>query len=273
MSTNYLTPKTMKKSVIGFLLLLNSISMFANQPDLSTVLINQDEKGKCFLQIYASLTAFEGEIDYKYSKNAYKTPEEFRALVIEHFKKNVLFICNTTDTLKYGKPIVLLGHETKLVVEVFGFPENIRSMYFKNTMFMDTPHNQSSLMMVKKGLPKQLYILNNENKQQINLVLENEKWESIAANASVSLLVWLSIIGLLLCIMLFFKRFKPAFGSKKYLLILFLSTAAFAQNNKQDIRGIVTDKLSQRPYDTKSVSLNTSYQFGIYPNFIYTLQY
>ena len=92
MSTDFLNPTTMKKNIIWVLLLFNSISILAHQSDLSTVLISQDEKGKCFLQIYSSLTAFEGEIDYKYSKNAYKTPEEFRTLVIEHFKKNVLFI-------------------------------------------------------------------------------------------------------------------------------------------------------------------------------------
>ena len=248
MLTNFFNPKIMKINKIGILLLFNCISIFAHQQDLSTVLISQDEKGRCFLQISSSLTAFEGEIDYKYSKNAYKTPEEFRALVIDHFKKNVLFICNEKDTLKFGKPIVLLGHETKLVVEVFGFPENSRSMYFKNTMFRNTPHNQSSLMIVKKGLPNQLYVLNDENKQQINLVLENGKWESTSANSDESMsliLFWGFIVVLLLSLILFLYRFKPAFVSKKFLLLLFLSTASFAQNNKQNIRGTVIDKLSQ----------------------------
>jgi hypothetical protein len=250
MLTDFLNPTTMKKNIMWILLLFNSVFLFAHQSDLSTVLISQDQNGKCFLQIYSSLNAFEGEIDYKYSKNAYKTPEEFRGLVIDHFKKNVLFICNEKDTLKFGKPIVLLGHETKLVVEVFGFPENSKSMYFKNTMFMNTPHNQSSLMIVKKGLPQQLYILNNENKQQINLVLKNGKWESTAANSDESMspfLFWGSIVVVLLSLILFLKGFKPTFGPKTILLLLFLSTATFAQNNKQNIRGIVIDKLSQTP--------------------------
>ena len=192
--------------------LFTSISIQAHQLDLSTVLISQDEKGKCFLQIYSSLSAFEGEIDYKYSMNAYKTPEEFRALVIEHFKKNVLFICNEKDTLKFGKPIVLLGHETKLVVELFGFPETIRSRYFKNKMFMNTPHNQSSLIVLKKGLPNQLYVLNDENKQEIDLVLENGKWQSNTSILNLSMapfLFWGSVLVLLLSIILLFRRFKP----------------------------------------------------------------
>ena len=249
----------MKKNIIWVLLLFNSISILAHQSDLSTVMISQDEKGKCFLQIYSSLTAFEGEIDYKYSKNAYKTPEEFKALVIEHFKKNVLFICNEKDTIKFGKPIVLLGHETKLVVEVFGFPENSRSMYFKNAFFMNTPNNQSSLIILKKGLPNQLFVLNNGNKQQIDLVLENGKWESTAANSNLSMspfLFWGSIVVLLLSLTLFFKRFIPAFGSKKFLLLILLSTASFAQNNKQNIRGTLIDKLSQTYTFTTKISNN-----------------
>ena len=256
----------MKRNIIGILLLFTSISIFAHQSDLSTVMISKDEKGKCFLQIYSSLTAFEGEIDYKYSKNAYKTPEEFRALAIEHFKKNVLFICNEKNTLKFGKPIVLLGHETKLVVEIFGFPENIKSMYFKNTMFMDIPNNQSSLIILKKGLPKQRFILNNENKQQIDLVLEDGKWESTAANSNLSMslfLFWGSIVVLLLCFMLFFKRFIPALGSKKFLLILFLSTASLAQNNKQNIRGIVIDKLSHTPLVGATIQIINTDKYAI----------
>ncbi|WP_281323993.1 hypothetical protein [Flavobacterium sp. IMCC34518] len=248
MLTNYFNPKTTKKYTIRILFLFYSFSIFAHQPDLSTVMIYQDETGKCFLQFYSSLTAFEGEVDYKYSKNAYKTPEEFRALVIAHFNKSVLFICNAKDTLKFGKPQVLLGHETKLVAEVFGFPKKITSMYFKNTLFMDIPHNQSSLIILKKGLPNQLFVLNNENKQEINLVLENGKWKSTAANSDKAmspLFFWGLLIVLLLSIVLFFKRIKPTLGAKKLLFLLFLSTATFAQNNKQNIRGIVIDKLSQ----------------------------
>jgi hypothetical protein len=212
MSTNFFNTKAIRINCIGIMFLFTSISIQAHQLDLSTVLISQDEKGKCFLQIYSSLSAFEGEIDYKYSMNAYKTPEEFRALVIEHFKKNVLFICNEKDTLKFGKPIVLLGHETKLVVELFGFPENIRSMYFKNKMFMNTPHNQSSLIVLKKGLPNQLYVLNDENKQEIDLVLENGKWQSNTSILNLSMapfLFWGSVLVLLLSIILLFRRFKP----------------------------------------------------------------
>ena len=45
---------------------------------------------------------------------------------------------------------------------------------------------------------------------------------------------------------------------KKYLVLLFLSTALFAQNNKQTIRGTATDKLSQTPLIGATVQITTS---------------
>ena len=45
---------------------------------------------------------------------------------------------------------------------------------------------------------------------------------------------------------------------KKILLLLFLSTALFGQNNKQNIRGIVIDKLSQTPISGATIQINNS---------------
>lgn len=45
---------------------------------------------------------------------------------------------------------------------------------------------------------------------------------------------------------------------KKYLLILLISIVAFGQNNKQNIRGIVIDKLAQTPIIGANVQINNS---------------
>ena len=45
---------------------------------------------------------------------------------------------------------------------------------------------------------------------------------------------------------------------KKYLLLLFISAATFAQNNKQNIRGFVIDKLSQTPINGAKIQINNS---------------
>jgi hypothetical protein len=164
------------KQCLFFMALFVSFASYAHQPDVSTAVLSKTDDGKYILQITSSLSAFEGEIDYLYSKGAYKTPEDFIKLVVDHFNKNVFFIVNEKDTLKFGKPLVLLGHESKLVVEVLNFPKNINSFYFRNTMFKDMPHNQMAVMMLIEGFPKEQYILANENEQTIQLELKEGAW-------------------------------------------------------------------------------------------------
>jgi len=94
--------------IVLFTLMAFSYQVRAHQPELSTLMFYEDKKGRCFLQVSSSLTAFEGEIDYHYSKNAYKTPQEFKDLVADYFKKNVLFVFNERDTLKFGEIQVLI---------------------------------------------------------------------------------------------------------------------------------------------------------------------
>ena len=208
MQTNY--SKTKNSLILIGLFLFQFLPSFAHQPDLSTMMLYQDESGRSFLQIYSSLTAFEGEIDYKFSKNSYKTPEEFKLLVIKHFKQNFIFVLNSKDTLTFGQPQVILGHETKLVAEVFGFPKNINELLIKNQMFMDIPSNQSTAILLQKGLPYEQFTLNNDNQQQIKLKLIDGNWQP--DDSTDFKFNYLYIIGSLLLLMLgilfFFRRLK-----------------------------------------------------------------
>jgi hypothetical protein len=200
-----------KKNLILFgLFFFRLLPCFAHQPDMSTMMLYQDEKGRSFLQIYSSLTAFEGEIDYKFSKNAYKTAEQFKSLVIKHFEKNVFFILNSKDTLRFGQPKVILGHETKLVCEVFGFPKNTSELLIKNAMFKNIPNNQSMVILLQKGLPHEQFTLNNDNQQQINLKLINGSWQpNVSTNFKSNYLyiIVLFVLLILVIFILYYKRF------------------------------------------------------------------
>jgi len=124
--------------VISILIIaLMSINLYAHQPDISTSVLSKTAEGQYILQVTSALTAFDGQVDYIYSKGAYNTPDEFKELVIDHFRANVSFIVNQKDTLEFANPIVILGHETKLIVEVKNVPKKIKSVSFKNTMFKD----------------------------------------------------------------------------------------------------------------------------------------
>ena len=159
--------------VVGFLFVVNIAN--AHSPDLSSFMI-YEQNGKFLLLIKSSLTAFEGEIDYHYGKNAYKTPEEFIQLVVEHFRKNSLLIINN-DTIGFQNLQVQIGHETTLFAELAIEPENFKSFFIRNTMFNDMPNNQTELILTTKGLPQKQYILYNGNDHQIALRVEDGKWE------------------------------------------------------------------------------------------------
>lgn len=211
MSTNYL--KTKNSWILIGLFLFRFLPSFAHQPDLSTMMLYQDEQGRSFLQIYGALTAFEGEIDYIYSEKSYKTPEQFKQLVLKHFKKNVFFIINSNDTLRLERPQVILGHETKVVCEVFGFPKKINELMIKNSMFIDIPNNQSLVILLQKGLPVQQFKLNNSNQQQVNLKLTDGNWELVYLY-QYNFNYWVVIIVISLVFLgsfiLYKKRFKKA---------------------------------------------------------------
>ena len=166
--------------------------LFAHSPDLSSMMI-YEQNGKYFLAIKSSLTAFEGEIDYHFNKNAYKTPEEFQQLVSQHFQKNCLLIINN-DTIKFINPTVVLGHETTVFAELLNVPDKFNSLYVRNTVFKDMPNNMCELILTLKGLPQKQYILTNENKQEVKLRVENDNWEVEETNASFfkssNLLLW-----------------------------------------------------------------------------------
>jgi hypothetical protein len=139
-----------------------------------------EQNGKYFLVIKSSLIAFEGEVDYLFGKNAYKTPEEFQLLVIKHFQNNCLVIIND-DTFKLSNPKVLLGHETTVFAELLNAPTKFNSIYVRNTLFKDMPNNMCELILTLKGLPQKQYILNNSNKHEVKLTIENNNWKVVKA--------------------------------------------------------------------------------------------
>jgi hypothetical protein len=73
-------------------------------------------------------------------------------------------------------------------------PDKFNSLYVRNTVFKDMPNNMCELILTLKGLPQKQYILTNENKQEVNLRVENDNWKVEETNASFfkssNLLLW-----------------------------------------------------------------------------------
>ncbi len=178
------------KSFVLFLLLLSTNIVQAHQPDLSNLMI-YEQNGKYLLVIKTSITAFEGEIDYLFGKNAYKSPEEFQQLVIKHFQKNCKLVMNN-ENIKLINPKVILGHETTLFAELSNVPKTISSIYVKNTLFKEMPVSLSELILTLNSVPQKQWLLNNVNNYEVELQLENNSWivvEDTSPNTTFILLV------------------------------------------------------------------------------------
>ncbi len=195
------------RSLTIALLLLCANVVHAHQSELSNIMIFE-QNGKNLLMIKSAIAAFEGEVDYHYTKEAYKTPEEFMQLVIKRFV-NTCFVIVNNDTIRLINPRVILGHETTVVAELAYMPQTIESYYVKNTFFKDMPSNQCELILTTTGLPQKQFILENANNQEVLLSLENGKWivedPSRSFFKSSNLLLWgaiFLIVGILIVIII-----------------------------------------------------------------------
>jgi hypothetical protein len=183
------------KAVVLILFLLCTNIVHAHQPDLSNLMI-YEQNGKYILVIKSSLTAFEGEIDYLFGKNAYKSPEEFQLLVIKHFQKNCNVVINN-ENIKLINPKVILGHETTLFAELSNVPKTISSIDVKNTLFKDMPVSLCEMILTLNPVPQKQYLLNNVNNYEVKLQLENNSW-SVVEDASPNTTFILLVIGVLI---------------------------------------------------------------------------
>ncbi|MBP1838613.1 hypothetical protein [Formosa algae] len=165
--------------LVVFVVLLLSHFAWAHSPDFSNVIISKTENGQVILQINTSLTAFQEEVNYMNGEGAYKTPEEFQNLVIAHFKANFSIVINKTDTLQFKNPKVFLGHETKLVAEVIGLPDQVNSIHLKNELFKEIYNNQSIIIFLMDPFPTEKFTLSRDNNHNLNIELKDGTWTPI----------------------------------------------------------------------------------------------
>ena len=85
------------------------------------------------------------------------------------------------DTVKLINPTVLLGHESTLIAELLNAPNKVNSIYIRNRLFKDMPSNMCEIILTLKGLPQKQYILDNANKQEVKLTIENNNWTVVKA--------------------------------------------------------------------------------------------
>jgi len=162
--------------IIMLSMLFFSFNKIDHDPLYSTTILIEQEDGSWVLQIHSALTAFEHEVHTNYGKDSYTTPEEFNALVIQHVLKNLSITFNSKNTVSFKNGYMKLGHETSAVFEVVGIPKKATKVQFTNSSFKDVYNNQNTLMVLKKGSKKQIFLLNDSNQHSIELKVSNNQF-------------------------------------------------------------------------------------------------
>lgn len=193
--------------ILGFLFV--SITSQAHQPDISTTML-VEQGGQWLLQARASLTAFQYEVRTHFEE--YKTPEEFEQMAVEHLKKNISIRIDGKEVQILENAHVQLGHETSVVFELSGVPQNFSEISVKNSSFKDINRSQSALIVLKNGFEKKQFILNEANGHLADLQVEwnSFKVRSVAEVSQASTFSFSTSIGLaavlLLMGLIFWKR-------------------------------------------------------------------
>lgn len=166
----------MKNWFLIILTLSTTAPLGAHQADVSSTMLIEQEDNTWLLNIRAAFTAFEQEIHTHFSDSAYSTPEEFNQLVINYFQQNLIILLNDRDTASLSHPMMKLGHESSLLFEVAGIPATIQSIAVSNTAFQDIYHSQSALIILKKGMKKDQFLLNKDNQYRARLEIQDNSF-------------------------------------------------------------------------------------------------
>ena len=170
--------------------------MQAHQPDLSSTMLIEREDNTWILQVRAAMTAFEYEVAVQFPERTFEDVDEFKEMLIEHVKANISVRFNEEPEMVLESAFVKLGHESNVLFELKGVPEDFNSLFVQNSSFKDISRNQSGLVVFKEGFAKKQFVLNNANGHSAELkvkensfVLKSEKAIGTIQSSERSLLV------------------------------------------------------------------------------------
>ncbi len=162
--------KLVIKLLLTTVIFLVASTVKAHNPDISSIMLIEKEPGQWLIQLDASLSAFDQEMISVYGENAYSTPEEFKELVINHFRKQLSLSINSNN-IKFGDAFLKLGHASTLVFNLIDVPVEMIDIIIENKGFKSSHHSKSMFKLVKEGVSDEQFKLNNANNYKVELTL------------------------------------------------------------------------------------------------------
>ena len=203
--------KKLLKSIVIAVASLTALSVNAHQPDYSSIILIEQETGEWTMQLNASMTAFQYEVRNAYGDDSYSSPDEFNQLLVTHLKDKIAIQMNGKP-VTMGTGMVKLGHETAVVIELSDITEDLYVVFVSNLAFKNIHHSQAILSIIREGLDKSRFVLNEENDYQVRLTLEKNQVliaETPSQSFPIMLVSGAILIGLGLVVFTFRPGRKP----------------------------------------------------------------
>jgi len=184
------------RSLFLLLLFFSGISTLqAHQADVSTTMLVERESGQWVLQVSASLSAFQYEVETNFPEEVYTSPEGFQRLVERLMLDNLRIEFNGGTPARLEAVSVKLGHETQALFTVNNVPEKMEEVLVHNGAFRDIHRNQSALLLLKQGYENKQFILNEDNDHTVSLELGESVYQLTKPKEASMALVGLSLIS------------------------------------------------------------------------------
>ncbi|MEQ6166142.1 hypothetical protein AAOE16_03015 [Ekhidna sp. MALMAid0563] len=178
------------KSIILIAAWLSATATEAHQPNISSVMLIEQESGTWTVQFNAGILGFQYAVEEEHGKGSYSTVEKFNQLLLAHLRENMEILINS-EKVELTKGIVKLGHAATVIFELSEAPEELNQVFVKNEAFKAINNSQSIFSIVKQGLDRDQFILSSENDFQTEVIINNN--QILMAESSVNDDNWILI--------------------------------------------------------------------------------
>ncbi len=203
--------KKIFKLVLFLLIGSSPFFAFSHSTTNSSTILVQGKFGNWVLQIRASLTAFENEVNTRFTIDGYKTPDEFKERVVEFLSENIKISFDKNKPIVFEKSSVKLGHET-VVLFYFNAPYEFKNLEIQNSSFTNIYNSKNALLVFKDGLQKRNFFLDKTNQFKINLVVKGNTLEELNKKKTTfnyySILLFIGVLSAIVYLIYRSNKFK-----------------------------------------------------------------
>ncbi|WP_340153700.1 hypothetical protein [uncultured Marivirga sp.] len=163
------------KALSLVLIIFSTFKLSANEPKKSSFSLIENVTGEWIINLNASITAFQYELEFQERATNYTSIEEFKQVLLKHIKESIHLTINggIKPILLEGK--VMVDKTTTVAFKLGGLPDHIEQVYLKNESFTHINSDKFIFIISKLGLANQEFIVSTATNNQLNIIInENE---------------------------------------------------------------------------------------------------